>query len=282
LAVYKASGLVDRLTVSLHPLTRPFGLAGRDLVRVVMGFGCNVPAVINTRSCSSCSRGACVSAISFGSACSYQLPATIAVFAAAGMPYLATWYLVILATSTLVYLRLTVPKDARLATNHLVIKGRDFVHWPPMKAIWRESWGVIKEFFSMALPIFFLICILAALLNLLGFFALITKALAPIMTLFNLPSEASLSVILGSVRKDGIAIGLLDNDWNSLKVGLSTPAQLMTVVYLAGVLLPCLVTLLTVMKEMSSKFALKMLLRQISAASLFAIIIAWGGKIIFA
>ncbi|MEM6445716.1 MAG: GTPase, partial [Cyanobacteria bacterium P01_D01_bin.123] len=49
LAAYKASGLVERITVVLHPLLRPFGLSGRDLVRVIMGFGCNVPAVINTR-----------------------------------------------------------------------------------------------------------------------------------------------------------------------------------------------------------------------------------------
>ena len=54
LGAYKASGLVERITVALHPLLRPFGLSGRDLVRVIMGFGCNVPAVINTRACSSC------------------------------------------------------------------------------------------------------------------------------------------------------------------------------------------------------------------------------------
>ncbi|MEO0541976.1 MAG: GTPase, partial [Cyanobacteria bacterium P01_A01_bin.105] len=51
LGAYKASGLVERITVALHPLLRPFGLSGRDLVRVIMGFGCNVPAVISTRAC---------------------------------------------------------------------------------------------------------------------------------------------------------------------------------------------------------------------------------------
>ena len=72
LGAYKASGLVERITVALHPLLRPFGLSGRDLVRVIMGFGCNVPAVISTRACSSCSRHTCVSAIAFGAACSYE------------------------------------------------------------------------------------------------------------------------------------------------------------------------------------------------------------------
>jgi Fe2+ transport system protein B len=66
LGAYKASGLVERITITLDPLLRPFGLSGRDLVRVIMGFGCNVPAVISTRACSSCSRGTCISAIAFG------------------------------------------------------------------------------------------------------------------------------------------------------------------------------------------------------------------------
>jgi len=60
LGFYKASGLLERISLALHPLVRPFGLEGRDLIRVVMGFGCNVPAVVNTRSCSACTRGTCV------------------------------------------------------------------------------------------------------------------------------------------------------------------------------------------------------------------------------
>ena len=53
---------MERITVALQTLLRPFGLSGRDLLRVIMGFGCNVPAVISTRACSSCSRQACMSA----------------------------------------------------------------------------------------------------------------------------------------------------------------------------------------------------------------------------
>jgi len=114
LGAYKASGLIERINVALHPLVRPFGLSGRDVVRVMMGFGCNVPAVISTRSCSSCSRGPATSAIAFGSACSYQLPATLAVLSAAATATGAsalwlTWlFLAYLLVTTLVYLRFTL------------------------------------------------------------------------------------------------------------------------------------------------------------------------------
>ena len=101
------------------------------------------------------------------------------------------------------------------------------------------------------------------------------------MTLFNLPADSALSVVLGSIRKDGIAVGLLNSDWNSLKVNITNPAQILTIVYLASVLLPCIVTLFTIVKEMKIKFALKMLLKQATLAIVCSLIIAWTGVLVF-
>ena len=64
----------------------------------------------------------------------------------------------------------------------------------------------------------------------------LTSILKPVMVTFNLPPEAALA-IASSVRKDGIAIGLLNEDMNSLK---TDPFQVLTTVYLASVLYPVL------------------------------------------
>jgi ferrous iron transport protein B len=279
LAIYKSSGLIDRLSVALHPWLRPFGIGGRDLVRVVMGFGCNVPAVIASRACHSCSRGACVSAISFGSACSYQLPATLAVFAAAGMAGMGLVYLVVLAATTLIYLRFTTPKALRLAGNALLLLPADPLHPPSWRGVWREVAVNLKQFVVLAFPVFVAICFAAAALAWTGALDWLAKALTPVMTLFNLPGEAATAVVLGSIRKDGLAIGLLDSDWGALKVALETPAQVLTAVYLAGVLLPCLVTLFTIGKEMRWNFAAKLAGRQMAWAAGFSLLIAWVGEL---
>ncbi len=280
IAVYKSTGLIDRLSYGLHPWLRPFGLGGRDLVRVVMGFGCNVPAVVATRSCSSCSRGACVSAISFGSACSYQLPATLAVFAAAGFVWLGAVYLGVLAVTTLVYLRMTTPLVMRQAQNEILLPALGHLRPPDWNAVLRESLQSLRDFAVMALPIFIGICIIAGLLQWSGVLAWLTLILAPVMAVFNLPAQAALAVVLGSIRKDGLAIGLLDGDWDSIKVPMESPVQVLTAVYLAGVLLPCLVTVFTVVREMHPKFALKMVGRQMLFAVTFSLSIAWGGALI--
>ena len=272
MGAYKASGLLDRLTTAMNPWLRPFGMTGRELARVVMGFGCNVPAVISARSSPACSRGVCVSAIAFGSACSYQLGATLAVFAVAGRPELVLAYLLYLGATTLAYSRLIAPQAARSPFNVLLTEGRVFLTWPRPRAVWLEAQGVLREFFRRALPVFFLITAAASLLHWLGGLQAASAVLEPAMGVFRLPSEAALAVVLASVRKDGILLLAEPGVAASLSA-----VQLLTAVYLAGVLLPCLVTCLTIAREQGRAFALRLVGRQAVAATGFSALLAWGG-----
>ena len=272
MGAYKESGVLDRLTNGMNPWLRPFGMTGRELARVVMGFGCNVPAVISARSSPACSRGVCVSAIAFGSACSYQLGATLAVFAVAGRPGLVVVYLLYLGATTLAYTRLVAPQAARSALNVLSTEGRVFLTWPRPRAVWLEAQGVVLEFFRRALPVFFLITAAASLLHWLGALQAASAVVEPAMAVFRLPSEAALAVVLASVRKDGIL--LLAEPGVAASV---SAVQLLTAVYLAGVLLPCLVTCLTIAREQGRAFALRLVGRQAVAAAGFSALLAWGG-----
>ncbi|WP_159903681.1 nucleoside recognition domain-containing protein [Salinirussus salinus] len=277
MAVYKKSGLVTRITASLHPYLRRVGLTGRDLVRVVMGFGCNVPAVTSTRGCSDCTRRTTVSAIGFGSACSYQFPATLAVFAAVEMPWLVLPYVGILTVTTLVYARLIAPERARTAS--LATENRAFLQWPNWQSVWRETRTVVRSFFLKALPVFAGIVLVASLLDYFGVLDVMGEALGPVMGLFNLPGKTALVVVMGSIRKDGLL--LLQSDGLSATLSAMSPIQVLTAVYLAGVLLPCLVTAITVAKELSPRYAGRMLLRQAAAAIGFSLLIGWGGAVLF-
>ncbi|EGJ32000.1 MULTISPECIES: nucleoside recognition domain-containing protein [Moorena] len=275
LGAYKASGLIERITIALNPLLRPFGLSGRDLVRVIMGMGCNVPAVISTRACSSCSRGTCISAIAFGSACSYQFGATLGVFSAAKLPYLIIPYLLYLTATTLIYTYIISSPTAKSNQNPLVIEGRAFLEFPHSSVIWREAKSTINQFLFNAIPIFLVITVIASVLNWLGTIAVLANIINPLMGWFNLPPEASLPIVLASIRKDGL---LLFAEPETL--AMLTPLQVLTGVYLAGVLLPCLVTLLTITREQSLRFALLLLSRQAIAAIFFSLLLAWGGLLI--
>ena len=67
-------------------------------------------------------------------------------------------------------------------------------------------------------------------------------------------------------------------DWPSGLAFPMTSAQTLTAVYLAGVLLPCLVTALTIAKESSWKQTSVLLARQAAYAILFSLVLAWGGR----
>jgi Fe2+ transport system protein B len=274
LGFYKSTGLLDRISIVIHPLVKRIGISGRDITRIIMGFGCNVPAVISSRSCSSCSRGTTISAIGFGSACSYQFGASIAVFAASGMPWLVTPFLLYLTGTSILYTRLVSTKKNRSKLNMLIIEGQVFFERPTFNAVWRESKQNIRQFFKLALPIFFTITLIASILSWTGSLDYFAVVLGPAMSIFNLPDEASLAIIFGSIRKDGLLL-LGESDLvNSL-----SPVQILTGVYLAGILLPCVVTVFTVIREMSWRFALKMITRQSITAIIFTLLLAHSTQI---
>ncbi len=275
MGAYKASGLVDRLAASLHPAMLPVGIEGRDLVRVLMGLGCNVPAVVSTRSCAGCTRDTTIAAIAFGSACSYQMGATLAVFAAAGSPALVVPFLLVLAGSMLIYARLTSDPTARRRRNLLLVDHRSFLSMPRMSDMAREASVSIRQFFATAIPIFLGISVVASLVDRLGLLDAAASALGPIMAAFNLPTETALAVVLASVRKDGLLLLASDGIAPMLDA-----AQLLTAVYLAGVLLPCLVTVMTIARERSVQMAGRLVARQAVAAIAFSLLIAWIGAAI--
>jgi Fe2+ transport system protein B len=268
---YKASGLLDRITVALHPAMRRLGMTGRDLVRVVMGFGCNVPAVINTRCCSSATRDTTISTIAFGSACSYQFGATLAVFAAVSRPFLVAPYLIYLVITTMIYSKIVAGKTTNSPFLILSMDKPTFLEWPRPKAIWAEARGTIVHFFRRAMPIFIGITIVASLLDWIGVINVISNWVHPVMRVFNLPPQASVAVVFSCIRKDAILLFVKDAGFAQLRNG-----QILTAVYLAGVLLPCLVTALTIGREKSMKFALTLMGRQALAAVLFSALLAWG------
>ncbi|MXZ62188.1 MAG: ferrous iron transporter B, partial [Chloroflexi bacterium] len=236
LAVYKASGLADRIGTAIHPLLRPIGLHGRDVTRVLMGFGCNVPAIVSTRSCSACTRPTTVGAIAFGSACSYQLGATLAVFAAAGRSSLVVPYLALLVAATLVYARLTSDPVARSPLNTLLIEPRTFLTRPSLAAVGEETRGMVSAFLRTAVPTFFAIAMVASLLDWSGVLDAAGRVLGPAMAVFALPVEAALPTVLAAIRKDGILLLAEEGTVASLSA-----SQLLVATFLAGTVLPCLV-----------------------------------------
>ncbi|OHC75133.1 MAG: ferrous iron transport protein B [Rhodospirillales bacterium RIFCSPLOWO2_12_FULL_58_28] len=77
MAVFSESGYLARTTFLLDRLMHPFGLHGKAFIPLVMGFGCNVPAIMATRTIESARSRLIAILITPFMACSARLPVFI-------------------------------------------------------------------------------------------------------------------------------------------------------------------------------------------------------------
>jgi len=273
-AVTEEIGLKDRITDALDPCLRKVGLNGRDLVPVLTGFGCNVVAVFQSRTCSACTRKSCVSLISFGSACSYQIGATLSLFGSAHAPWLVFPYLSLLFLTGVIHNRLWYGGGL---PHHELPRPRAFLQHPTWKGVrWRLK-AVVSQFMLQAMPIFLLICLVASFLEYVGAMRVLTSFVSPLIRFFHLPDETAAGLIFSIIRKDGMLI--LNQGYGTLLSSLSL-SQLFLVVWLASTMTACLVTLWTVRKEMGWKTVFELASKQLvtslaSGCVILACIVIW-------
>ncbi|SLK14903.1 MULTISPECIES: nucleoside recognition domain-containing protein [unclassified Paenibacillus] len=269
-AATEESGLKDRITDSLDGWMRKIGMNGKDLIPVLSGFGCNVVAVFQSRTCSSCTRKACVSLISFGSACSYQIGASLSIFSSGGKPWLFFPYMLVLVLAGAIHTRLW--NRNRLDDTLPLHANRTFLQKPSWRSIsWRVR-SVMKQFLVQAMPIFIGICVVATLLEQTGVLSALTGALTPILAIFHLPGDAAGGILFSILRKDGLLV--LNQDQGSFVEDLSG-GQLFILVYLASTLTACLVTMWTIRKELGAVFAMQRAGKQLVTSLGSAFVLAW-------
>jgi Fe2+ transport system protein B len=268
-ALGEESGLKDRITTALDPWLRRIGLSGRDLVPVLTGFGCNVVAVQQTRACSACTRRACVSLIAFGSACSYQIGATLSLFGASGNGWLFIPYLVGLFATGALHTRLWHRPLARAAAAPL--GERAWLQAPSPRAVWWRIRGTLRGFLFQAMPIFLGICLVGAWLAHVGALDALARAAAPALALLGLPGDTAPGVIFSLIRKDGL---LALNAGDGALLATLTAGQIFVLVWLASTLSACLVTVATIARELGLRPAAALAGRQALTALVSTLLLA--------
>lgn len=264
------SGIKDRIVDALDPWMKRIGLNGQDLVPVITGFGCNVVAVHQTRGCSTKTRNQCVSMISFGSACSYQIGATLSIFHVANMQWMFIPYLLILTLVGALHNKIWFPIKDQKWSKYFHNQQRTFLQRPSFRGVWFRVKSVIYQFITQAMPIFLIICIMATLLDFVGILSQLTHLISPIMSLIGAPEQSGSGVIFSMIRKDGI---LLFNEGSGELLNSMTTGTIFLLVYLASTLSSCLVTLWTIVKELKSKIAFSLMVKQFATSIVSAGII---------
>ena len=149
ISLMEDSGYMARAAFIMDKLMHKMGLHGKSFIPLIMGFGCNVPAIMATRTIESRrSRIITMMILPFMS-CSARLPIYIMIAGTFFSLQYRSWVLLSLYAVGIL-MSVIVSK----IFSSLVIKGEDtpFVmelppyRWPTPKAIWRHTWEKGKEY----------------------------------------------------------------------------------------------------------------------------------------
>lgn len=265
-AIADETGIKDRIIDSLAPITRRIGIDSHDLVPVLSGFGCNVVAVYQSRNCSACTRKQCVSMISFGSACSYQIGATLSIFNSAHSTWMFFPYILTLTFAGIIHKRIWFHNKA-FDTGSRPIPRRTFLQKPTWLGTFFRLKNDVKQFSLQAMPIFIFICFVASFLQTFHVIQVFSMIFHPLLALLQLPAEAASGLAFSMIRKDGI---LLFNQGQGDFLSQLSCSQLFLLVFLSSTLTACLVTMMTIAKEFGLKNAIQFIYRQVITSVCFA------------
>ena len=262
ISIMEDSGYMARAAFIMDKLMHKMGLHGKSFIPLVMGFGCNVPAVMATRTIESArSRLITMMIIPFMS-CSARLPIYIMVVGT----FFAVQYqsLVMLSLYVIgVIMSIVVSK----VFSSYVIKGEDtpFVmelppyRWPTAKAVARHTWEKGKEYLKKMSGIILVASVLIWALGYFGtsgvaasmedsFIGSMGRFIEPLFALQGFDWKLDVSLIAGVGAKEIVAstMGVLG--------GLDSISPLVAYCYLLFVLLyfPCIATVVAIKNETGS------------------------------
>ena len=158
-AFMEDTGYMARVAFIFDKIFRKFGLTGRALIPMIMGFGCSVPAMINTRTLSDENeKTATIRVIPFFS-CGAKLPILLGI--AGGVAEVFGFNNVDLITYSMYVVGIAVAVFAVLIMRNTTLKGdaAPFImelpnyHLPQFKALMIHLWDKAKHFVKKAFTI---------------------------------------------------------------------------------------------------------------------------------
>ena len=158
-SIMEDTGYMARVAFILDRIFRKFGLSGRAFIPMIMGFGCSVPAMINTRTLADENEKiSTIRVIPFFS-CGAKLPILVAI--AGGICEAFGFNNVDVITYSMYVVGIVVAIISVLILRHTTLKGEaaPFImelpqyHWPQLRALMIHLWDKAKHFVKKAFTI---------------------------------------------------------------------------------------------------------------------------------
>ena len=274
LSLLEDTGLLPRIAFMVDGLLHRFGLHGKSVVPIIMGYGCNVPAIMAARNLEyERDRVVTMLMVPF-IACSAR---TVIILALAGK-YLGAGY------TTLIYLgniAIALGISSALSRFSSDLSPGIIMDVPPLRRpylhiVSRKVWVRILEFLLFAWPIIAVSSIALAVFSFIGIDGAINRLFSPVTEIIlQLPSELGITLFLGIFRKE-LTLIMLNSALDTADVSLVLSSeQILVLVVFTVLYIPCIATITTLWKEGGAKVALLSIVLNTSVALAVAGAVAW-------
>lgn len=270
LAMIEDSGILTRVAFMMDSAMHKIGLHGKALIPLILGYGCNVPAIRGCRIMETRrERLLAAFAITFAPCTARTIVIMGLVAAFVGVGWALAMYAVDLAVIFVlgrVALRV-VPGQS----TGLIMEMHSF-KTPSLSVVGRQTWGRTKSLIYIVFPTYIVGSALVQVLYAVGVLRPLSDVLSPLTVgWLGLPAIAGILLILGVVRKEFILLASVAVFGSTNLALFMTPVQLITLAFVGILYLPCLSTIAVLAKEFGWKAA-----ATISIANLVTAIVVGG------
>ncbi|NLO90009.1 MAG: ferrous iron transport protein B [Clostridia bacterium] len=270
LSIFEDSGYLPRVAVLADRVLTNIGLNGRAVIPIILGFGCVTMATIVTRILGSDrERRIAIFLLGLTIPCSAQLGVIAGMLAGLGPQYVILYVIIIFSILASV---------GTLLNAALPGKSTDlFIDVPPLRLprvdnVLKKTATKSLHFLVEAAPLFALGALIISVSQVTGFLVLIQDLIKPITVgWLGLPKEAATALIMGIVRRDFGAAGLMSLPLNKIQ----TLVALVTIT----LFVPCIASIMMLFKERSNKEGLIMWLSSLVIAFLVGGIVSKLSKL---
>lgn len=250
MAILEDSGYLPRIATLSDTLLSRIGLNGRAIIPMLLGFGCVTMATVSTRMLSSQRERTIASTLlAITIPCSAQLAVIMALMAAAGG--LKGWFTYLAILFGLMALIGAALNQVLPGKTSPLVLDLPPIRWPLLSNVLKKTWFRTRGFLEEAAPLFVLGSAIVAAMQLSGLLSMAETALTPLtVNMLHLPPETAFAFIMGTVRRDFGAAGLL-----AMAPEL-TAVQILTALITITLFVPCIASAVIFWKERGLKEAL--------------------------
>ena len=253
LSILEDTGYLVRVVSLLDGVMHRIGLHGRAIIPMVVGYGCNVPAILATRTMGSKRERLILAVlITLAVPCSAQ---TAIIIGTVGNYAGPEWALLIfgILISLLVILGFVLHRVMRFEPTHLFLEIPE-LRWPTVGQTLGKTSIRIGEFLTIAFPLLLAGSILLEILMAEGVLDRLVGPSEPFMTgVLGLPAVTVVALVFGILRKE-MALQMLMVLFGTSNLALAlTNEQMFVFALVMAIFMPCLAALAVIAKEFGVK-----------------------------